>query len=227
MTEHLDSLDDPSDDDLAALAALLTRADTWDDPPRDLEHAVIAAITSEAGTSEAGTSEAGTSEAGESPLATRPASASRAERRAREMWSRSRILGAAAAVVVVVVGIVVMTRGSTDDVAFALEGTEAEPGASGDAVISATPAGLKILLDTEGLPGAPDGYMYEAWVGDDTIGVSAGTFHLRGGDGEIELWAGVTDPRFRHIWITLEPVDDDPSSSTDARLRGEFSLPGD
>ncbi len=212
MTEHLDSLDDPSDDDLAALAALLARADTWDDPPRDLEHAVVAAIEVEAG---------------ERPLATQAAPVSRAERRAREMWSRSRILGAAAAVVVVVVGIVLMTRGSTDGVTFALEGTDAEPGASGDVVISATPAGLKILLDTEGLPGAPDGYMYEAWVGDDTIGVSAGTFHLRGGDGEIELWAGVTDPRFRRIWITLEPVDDDASSSTDARLRGEFSLPDD
>ena len=100
------------------------------------------------------------------------------------------------AVAVVVVGIVLMARGSTEGTTFALEGTDAQPGASANVVISATPAGLKILLDTEGLPGAPDGYMYEAWVGDDTIGVSAGTFHLRGGDGPIELWAGVTGPEF-------------------------------
>lgn len=213
MTEHLDSLDAPSDDDLAALAVLLARADTWDDPPRDLERAVVAAITREAVTS---------SQAPHAVSAIRP------HRRAGDMWSRCRMLGAAAAVVVVVVGIVLMTRGAaTDDVTFALAGTDAEPGASAEVVVSATPAGLKILLDTDGLPGAPDGYMYEAWVGDGTIGVSAGTFHLRGGDGPIELWAGVTGTEFHRLWITLEPIDDDAAASSDTRLRGEFSLPDD
>ena len=207
MTDHLDSLIDPSDDDLAALASLLARAEPWDEPPRELEDAVVAAICAEAGTA--------------------PASASRAERRASAVWSRSRMLGAAAAVAIVGVGIVLMTRGSTDGVTFALEGTDAQPDARADVVVSATPAGLKILLDTEGLPGAPDGYMYEAWVGDDTIAVSAGTFHLRGGHGPIELWAGVTGERFHRLWITLEPIDDDATSSSDARLRGEFSLPDD
>lgn len=209
MTEHLDSLTEPSDDDLAALAALLARADTWAEPPRELEDSVVAAIAGEAGT-------------------LRPAArVTGAEERAREMWSGSRMLGAAAAVVIVVVGIVLMTRGASDGVTFALAGTDAEPEASAEVVVSATPAGLKILLDTEGLPGAPEGYMYEAWVGDGTIGVSAGTFHLRGGDGPIELWAGVTGPEFHRLWITLEPIDDDAASSADARLRGEFSLPED
>ena len=206
MTDHLDSLADPSDDDVAALAALLTRAETWDDPPRDLEDAVVSAIVSEA-----------------SELS-RATQITPAEHRARAVWSRSRMLGAAAAVAVVVVGIVLMARGSTEGTTFALEGTDAQPGASANVIVSATPAGLKILLDTEGLPGAPDGYMYEAWVGDDTIGVSAGTFHLRGGDGPIELWAGVTDPSFDRLWITLEPIDDDASPSGDSRLSGEYSL---
>ncbi len=207
MTDHLDSLPDPSDDELAALAALLSRAEPWDEPPRDLEDAVVAAIADEAATAR--------------PL-TVP---SRADTRARAVWSRSRMLGAAAAIAVVVAGLVLMTRGSTDGVTFALEGTDAEPGATASVVVSATPAGLKILLDCDGLPGAPDGYMYEAWVGDGTIGVSAGTFHLRGGDGPIELWAGVTGNEFHRLWITLEPIDDDASSSSDARMRGEFSLP--
>jgi hypothetical protein len=209
MTDHLDALADPSDDDVAALAALLTRAETWDDPPRDLEDAVVAAIVSEA-----------------SELS-RATQITPSERRARAVWSRSRMLGAAAAVAVVVVGIVLMTRDASDDVTFALVGTDAEPGASAEVVVSATPAGLKILLDTDGLPGAPDGFMYEAWVGDGTIGVSAGTFHLRGGAGPIELWAGVTDPEFHRLWITLEPIDDDATASADARLRGEFALPDD
>ena len=209
MTEHMDALDDPSDDDIAALAALLARAEPWDEPPRALEDAVVAAIVSEARSHRL------------------PTQIDRAERRARDMWSRSRMLGAAAAVVVVVVGIVLMTRGSTQGTTFALEGTDAQPGASAEVVVAATPAGMKILLDTEGLPGAPDGHMYEAWVGNDTIGVSAGTFHLRGGDGPIELWAGVADPEFDRLWITLEPIDDDASPSGDARLSGEFSLVDD
>lgn len=209
MTDHLDSLPDLSDDELAALAALLSRAEPWDEPPRDLEDAVVAAIADEAAT------------------ARRLTGPSRAETRARAVWSRSRMLGAAAAIAVVVAGLVLMTRGSTDGVTFALEGTDAEPGATASVVVSATPAGLKILLDCDGLPGAPDGYMYEAWVGDGTIGVSAGTFHLRGGDGPIELWAGVTGNEFHRLWITLEPIDDDAASSSDARMRGEFSLPDD
>ena len=137
------------------------------------------------------------------------------------------MLGAAAAVVVIVAGIAVFTRGSSDGVTFALEGTEAQPGASAKVTVWATPAGLKILLDVDGLPGAPEGYMYEAWIGDGRIGVSAGTFHLRGGDGAIVLWAGVTGATFDRIWITLEPIDDDAASSSDARLRGEFTLADD
>ena len=48
MTDPVDSLVDPSDAELAALAALLTRAEPWDDPPRELEDRVVAAIAAEA-----------------------------------------------------------------------------------------------------------------------------------------------------------------------------------
>lgn len=210
MTDPVDSLDDPSDAELAALAAVLTRAEPWGDPPRELEDRVVAAIAAEAA----------------ALPAVSPASLT--EHRSRRAWSASRLLGAAAALVVIVAGVAVIARGGDDDgVAFALEGTEAAPEASATVTVSATPAGLKILLEADGLPGAPDGYMYEAWVGDGDISVSAGTFHLRGGSGSIELWAGVTDRSFRRLWVTLEPVDNDPTSSKDARLRGEFSLPED
>lgn len=212
MTDHVDSLKDPSDAELAALAALISRAEPWDEPPRDLEDAVVAAITAEAGT--------------EPTSEQRPTSL--AEHRARRTWTATRLLGAAAALAVVVAGVVVITRGGdADGVAFALDGTDAAPGASAAVTVAATPAGLKILLDAEGLAGAPDGFMYEAWVGDGVIPVSAGTFHLRGGDGPIELWAGVTDRSFRRLWVTLEPIDDDASPSGDTRLRGEFELPED
>ena len=214
MTDELGSLADPSDDDLAALAALLRRAAPWGDPPPDLEDAVVSAIAAEAGNDVTAT----TAES---------APASLDERRSRRRSSPARLLGAAAAIAVVVVGVAVATRGGSDGTTFALEGTEAQPGATADVTVSETPSGLKILLDAEGLPGAPEGFMYEAWVGDGEVSISAGTFHLRGGDGTIELWAGVTGPTFYRLWITLEPVDDNAASSSDARLRGEFSLPDD
>ena len=211
MNDHLDSLAEPSDEEYAALAALLARAEPWDEPPRELEDAVVAAITAEADTD---------TTAGNTP----PTSLT--EHRARRSWSTTRVLGAVAAITVVVAGVAVLTRqGDSDAVSFELAGTEAQPDASADVEVSATPAGLKILLDADRLPGAPDGFMYEAWVGDGTIGVSAGTFHLRGGDGPIELWAGVTDPSFEQLWVTLEPIDDDPTSSGDVRLWGDFSFP--
>jgi hypothetical protein len=212
MTDHVDSLDDPSDDELAALAALLDRAAPWDDLPSGLEDAVVGAITGELVGRPA--------DAPSAPVAATPL----APRRARRSWSAASLVGAAAAVVLTVAGVAILVRGDTDGVTFALEGTEAEPGATADATVSATPAGLRIILDTDGLPAAPEGYMYEAWVGDGELAVSAGTFHLRGGDESIELWAGVSDPHVRYLWITLEPLDDDAASSTDARLRGEFSL---
>lgn len=224
MTDHIDSLDDPGERELAALDALLARADAWDDPPAGLEDSVVAAITAEAGSGRAAATVSG--EHGAAPAATAPTDL--ADRRARRTWSPGTALAAAAAVAIVVAGLVVTTRGGGGDgVAFAMSGTEAAPNASADVTIAATPAGMKILLDAHGLDGAPDGYMYEAWVGDGEIGISAGTFHLRGGNDRIELWAGVTGPEFRRLWITLEPIDDDAAPSGDTRLRGEFSLDDD
>ncbi|NNE10727.1 MAG: anti-sigma factor [Ilumatobacter sp.] len=205
MTDHIDS--EPSAAELAALSALLGDAGLWDAPSPDLEQAVVRAIEAEAGTVAAEV---------EPPvrLADR--------RRLRPAW----LGAAAAAIVVVVLAATLLTRPDSDGTVFALAGTEAAPQATGEATVSATPAGLKILLVARGLPGAPDGYMYEAWVSDGTLGVSAGTFHLRGGDGPIELWAGVTDDRFHRLTITLEPVDGDATSSRDARLVGTIAIGG-
>jgi hypothetical protein len=221
MTDHLDSLDDPSDDELAELTRLLGRAAAWDDPPPELEDAVVAAITAEAGT------QIGTGTDADSATAARPgAPTSLTGYRTRRVRSITGMLAAAAAVAVMIAGVVLVSR-SDDGAVFALTGTDAAPGASAEVRIAATPAGLKIELDADGLPGAPDGFMYEAWVGDGTIAISSGTFHLRDGDGPIELWAGVTDPSFHRLWITLEPIDDDASPSGDSRLSGEFSLADD
>ena len=110
------------------------------------------------------------------------------------------------------------------DTEIALAGTDAAPDASAQAALSATPAGLKIVFDVDGLAPAPAGHFYEAWVSDGTLRVSAGTFHLRGGDKPIELWAGVVDPGFTQLAITLESLDGNTDSSGDARLVGSYDL---
>jgi hypothetical protein len=139
----------------------------------------------------------------------------------------------AAAVAVLAVGAVVVVRaaGSNTEVASdtteaSLAGTDLAPDATATALFTPTPAGLKILLDADGLAGADPGHMYEAWISDGEIRVSAGTFHLRDGHNPIELWAGTDDPRFHLITVTLEPIDGVADSSGQVVLKGEFSLPG-
>lgn len=215
MSDRPDSLPEPGDDELARLDDLLTRDGVWDEPARSLEDEIVAAIAAESRSTDGGEA----ADVGEV--------ADLGERRRRRLASPERVLGAAAAVAFVVAGVALLASGDDGSTTFALSGTDAAPDASAEVEVSATPAGLKLVLDVEDLEGAPDGYVYEAWVGNGDVAVSAGTFHLRGGDAPIELWAGVTDPSFEQLWITVEPIDDDLAPSGDARLSGTIEMPAD
>jgi anti-sigma-K factor RskA len=197
-----------SDELPRAVQAALSRADVWDEPRPGLEDDIVAAIRAE------------------------PASIDTA-RRAREGRSFPRWLVAAAAVALIAVGaaLIVRTTGgnsesASDTTESTLAGTDLAPDATATAFFTPTPAGLKILLDADGLAGAKQGEMYEAWISDGNVRVSAGTFHLRNGHNPIELWAGTDDPRFHIITVTLEPIDGVAESSGQVVLKGEFSLPG-
>jgi Anti-sigma-K factor rskA len=198
---HVDDRDDPLD---PRLSALLADASVWDDAS-PFEDQILAAILSE--------------------VSSEPTSLQTA--RAKRTSAFPRWMLVAAAIAVIGVAASLLGRGSSDEASFALAATDLAPGASADAEITATPAGLKIVLDVDGLPGAAPGQMYEAWVTDGTIRISAGTFHLRGGSGPIELWAGVADPSFHIITVTLEPVDGVAESSGQVVLRGEYTLEPD
>lgn len=209
MTDHLDSVEEPPEEQIAALGRLLASADLWDDPIAAIEESVVSAISQEAGAPTG------------SGVTIHQIDAVRA-RRSLPWWSM-----AAAAIVVIAVGALLATRGSDSPelaggTAIALTGTELADTATASAVVSSTPAGLKIVLETEGLDGAPDGTFYEAWVSDGTTRVSCGTFHLRGGPNPIALWAGIDDPAFRRFSVTLEPADGDSSSSGQVVLAGDF-----
>jgi hypothetical protein len=213
MTDHLDSVEEPSAAELAAIDALLAPPDVWDDPPDGIDDLVVSAIEAERG-----------------PVAlpSGPVIALDERRAWRTRSATPKWLAAAAVCAAVVAGLALVTRGGSgaDDIRIALAGTDAAPGASADVTLAATPAGLKILLDADGLEPAPDGYFYEAWVSNGSIRVSAGSFHVRNGDGPIELWAGVVDPDFTSLAVTLEPIDGDTDSSGDVRLSGQYQLTG-
>lgn len=234
------------DEDAARLdahtEALLADPLLWEEPPPGLEDLVVAAIAAEAaagGPPELARDET-RDEAGRPRPSAGPAPSSagtvsgldehRARRTERRAWVRPFAAGAAAAAVVAVLvlgGIGVL--GSDDDgsgpagVEVALAGTELAPEASAVADVVDTPQGTRIDLDVTGLEPAPDGTFYQAWLrqpGEGGEGVSAGTFHLRGGDGQIELWAGVTPDDYPLVTVTLQDEGAGSASSGDVVLRG-------
>lgn len=133
------------------------------------------------------------------------------------------ILAAAAAALIVVVGAAIVLNqdesGAHEDIA--LVGTEVAPNASADADIAARPNGTRIELDFRGLDPAPVGFYYEAWLRKSPeVGVSAGTFHARGGDGSVELWVGVALADYPIVTVTLQPEGGGAASSGVVVLRG-------
>lgn len=130
-----------------------------------------------------------------------------------------------AAALLLFVGIGTFTDSSEGDqgIELALAGTDLAPTASANALIDQGPLGVRIRLDVSGLPPSPEGTYYEAWVRKSPeVGVSAGTFHLRGGDGEIELWAGVSTDDYPLITVTLQQEGDGPASSGKVVLKGRL-----
>lgn len=146
--------------------------------------------------------------------------------RARRRWVGPLLGAAAALVLVAAVGLASLTlRGDDDpDLEVALVGTDLAPDATAVAEVTGTPMGTRLVLDVTGLPPAPDGQYYEAWLRQSPeIGVSAGTFHLRGGDGAIELWSGVTVDRYPLITVTIQDEDAGAMSSGRVVLKGTVS----
>ncbi len=188
----------------ADLVALLADDAVWEDLDRNVTEDTIAAVMAEVAEAAPSTPKP------ELPPPTAPVID--LESRRRPQWS-SALLGAAAALLLAVGGFVVLNAVSSadddpSDISFALEATDLEPTAAGNVDLTTTPNGTRIVLETTGLPPAPEGTYYEAWLrtGPD-FGVSAGTFHLRGGGGvEIELWAGVSFEDFPLFTVTLQPV---------------------
>lgn len=215
MTTDDPRFDDHDLDELAldelGLADVLADPDLWADPEPGDADAIVALIAAEAAATtpaEAATAPADTATA--SPdAATAPVVDLAERRRARAGLGQTLLTAAAGALLALVAwNVVAAVAGGAGDggVDLALEGTELAPSASADVTVVVGTLGTRIDLDVSGLEPAPEGFYYEAWLRQSPeVGVSAGTFHLRGGDGSVELWAGVDPADYPLLTVTLQP----------------------
>ena len=183
-----------------ALGQLLDSEAVWDEPHPGVEDAVVMAVSAEAGPLE--------------PLT--PPRPGRGERRYLAVI-------AAAAVVLLAVGVTIGLLAGNDDatIEVPLVGTDAAPDASALALVSNGSSGLRVVLDVRGLAPAEPGTYYQGWVRGEAGSVTIGTFHLRGGDDEVELWAGVTSDEYPGISVTLQQVGGGADSSGVVVLSGQ------
>lgn len=199
------SADEPMDHErLDLIREVLADASTWGEPPPQVADGLVAALAEE-------------------PV---PVPAEAPEQAAR--WP---VVAAVAGGIAAVAALVLSTVSVLDDergTLVAMNGTELEASAWGEAAVRPTEAGWWISLDVTGLPPAPDGTYYEGWVwSDDGEGVSIGTFHLRGGDAPVVLWSGVPLAEYPAIWVTLEREDEGPEASDQVVMVGRIPDPPD
>lgn len=198
--EYLASGSGPEPEDRARLdliRSVLSRKETWSEPPPEVADQVIAAISAE-----------------KRPADLEPVARSR-------RWPLVAAVSTGAAAVVIAIMGMLGVFSSPDQQVLAIEGTDLQPSATGEASIRESGAGWWIRLELDDLPAADQGTYYEGWVwNDDGQGVSIGTFHLRGGDQQVILWSGVDPANYPSIWVTLEDEDGNPAASERIVMRG-------
>jgi len=199
MTDRPDA-GDGGPDRADPLGVILGDAAVWSEPDQTVEDRIVASV------------------AAARPSGARPARWTGGVRR----WLAPVAVGVAAAIVVLVAGSVVDRDDSRrgDGVDVALAASDLAPGAAAVATVTDTPLGTRIDLDVRGLaPAGADEY-YELWLWDaDGDAVSAGSFHLRGGTGSIELWAGVGLDDYPRITVTRQREGAGTAPSGDVVLR--------
>ena len=159
----------------------------WEEPAPELEDQVVALITGSRSTATDATH--------------RP-----------QRWLRP---VAAVAAVAAAIALFVALRTPSPDWVVAMPGTDLAPVATSTVEGWNTDTGTRMLLTVDGLEQAPPGYVYEFWLSEGPLHISAGTFT---GSGEIELWSGVSRAAFPRLWVTLEPLDEDESPSGETVL---------
>ncbi|MGI9613078.1 MAG: anti-sigma factor [Acidimicrobiales bacterium] len=234
MSNNPDPSTDPVTEESSTINQLLRDPTVWAEPSDGVGDSVLAAILAE----QASTAAPAPIE-NNWPPPTQPEQraitnvvdferpASEANRRRVRRWLP---IAAAAALAIIALGSVaaLSLRSSADPddpdlQTVALAPSDLAPQGTVTAEVVERPNGVRIVLDLSGLPPAPDGFFYQAWLvrPEPRNAVSAGTFHLRGGDGSIELWAGVSTEEYTTLSVTLSP-ESDPTSPGDRLFAAEL-----
>lgn len=127
-----------------------------------------------------------------------------------------------------IAGVFVLTAliGSGDqpvETLVAMSGTELGPTATGEVTLRAEESGWWIRLDVSGLPPADVGTFYEGWLwNDEGVGISIGTFHLRGASEPVILWSGVDPADYPSMSVTLEDTDGVAAASGRVMMTGRI-----
>ena len=226
--------DELSDEEIAQLDALLESPALWDEPDQTDEEMIVAAILAEAeAAGPVTTMDPVLADAASPADPANPADPTGGDGTgagatvvpisSAKRWFSPALSAAAGFVIALVgVGVILAITGQPEDgeVELALAGTDLAPEAQAVARIVDLPAGTRVELDVSMLEPAPAGTYYEVWLRQDAeVGVSAGTFHLRGGDSEIELWAGVSAEDYPLITVTIQD-EAQTESSGQVVLRG-------
>ncbi len=184
--------------DLELLDDLLAHPSTWVESVPDLEDRVVWAVAEAA------------------PGPSRPSTATRPWRRTASVLA----VAAVVAIAVVVGAVAISHNPSSSDYAGRLQATGLAPGARASAHITRTDAGFRVVLDARGLPPLDRGEFYEAWLKNaaGTL-VPIGTFSSS--DDRVTLWSGVSPDDFPTVTITIEPNDNNQTSSGQRVLVGD------
>lgn len=207
---------EPADDAAARLRGLLSDESTWFNAAPEGADALLAAIRAE--------SRPGDASSPSSPI---PAPTSRGPKRYLALsLAAVLLLLAGLAGGVFLAGVGEDSNDREPSLELALTGTDLAPGASADVGVHEWRSGLAIRLEISGLPPAEPGTYYEGWIRGPDGRVSIGTFHMRGGDGPVELWSGVELERYPTLTVTIQEEGAGPEPSGRVVLSGELSRGG-
>lgn len=184
----------PNEYSLGRIDEILENESVWEEPPGELEPALLSAISG----------------------AERVELVSPSQSSSRRWWGY-----AAAALVATVVAFIAFGPFGGDDqppaTIIALTGA----GVDGEAAVGAADAGWWIQVNVEGLDGAPEGSFYEGWVSDGENMISVGTFHMRDGS-YVTLWSGVPLRDYPELLVTLQDEGAGPAPSGEVVLSGRL-----
>jgi hypothetical protein len=195
---------------LDALRAELAAAAIWDEPPGELEHQVVMAVTGAA--------------ALERPQGQIPAESWWSRLRSRWRISRPAFALSLSLPVVAAAAVAIVLITSSGESAPALQfamvvqGTTLAPAAHGSATLTKTTSGWRIQLSATGLPRREGTEFYEAWLKNAAgVLVPIGTFNDAR---KVTLWSGVPVTKFRTLSVTQQVANGNPRSTGRRVLTG-------